>query len=283
MHQNSNPIKTILHHQDGIVCFEAIGKNTKLGSITVTQNKLIISYSKEIEPQKSSAFVAIDRNLDNITMFNTENNLSVHYLKKVTKIKETYRQVKSRFRRNDIRIKKKIFTKYGIKEKNRTHQILHSISKKIVDENKGIIMEDIKGIRKLYRRGNEQGKKFRGKMNSWPFYELQRQIEYKARWLGLPVKYVNAAGTSSKCAICGSKTIPEEHRTLFCSCCNVVVDRDVNAAKNILARGIRVMPDAIRCEAMKQSKDAELIVLNQLFVNRQRLDGTQGLNSTFAG
>jgi len=126
-------------------------------------------------------------------------------------------------------------------------------------------------------------KKFRGKMNSWPFYELQRQIEYKARWLGLPVKYVNAAGTSSKCAICGSKTIPEEHRTLFCSCCNVVVDRDVNAAKNILARGIRVMPDAIRCEAMKQSKDAELIVLNQLFVNRQRLDGTQGLNSTFAG
>ncbi len=69
-------------------------------------------------------------------------------------------------------------------------------------------MEDLKGIRKLYRRGNGQGRKYRRKMNSWSFYELQRQIEYKARWLGLPVEYVKAGGTSSKCAVCGSKLVP---------------------------------------------------------------------------
>ncbi|MGI0004341.1 MAG: IS200/IS605 family accessory protein TnpB-related protein, partial [Candidatus Nitrosotenuis sp.] len=159
-------------------------ENTKLGSITVTESKLIISYSKEIERQKPSDFVAIDRNLDNVTTFDTKNNLTTHNLQKATKIKERYRHVKSKFRRNDIRIRKKIFQKYGTKEKNRVHQLLHIVSKKVVSENKVIILEDIKGIRKLYRKGNSQGKKFRGKMNSWSFYELQRQIEYKARWLG---------------------------------------------------------------------------------------------------
>jgi putative transposase len=239
-------------------------ENTKLGSITITENKLIISYSREIEYQKPFDFVAIDRNLDNITMFDTKNNLSTYNLQKANKIKERYRHVKSRFRRNDVRVRKKIFQKYGTREKNRVRQILHSVSKKTVSDNKGIILEDIKGIRKLYRKGNGQRKKFRFKMNSWLFYELQRQIEYKARWLGLPVKYVNAAGTSSKCAACGSKMVPEEHRMMFCPCCNVVVDRDINAAKNILARGTRVVPDATQSEAMKQSKDVEQIVLNRV-------------------
>ena len=240
-------------------------ENTKLGSITITENKLIISYSKEIAQRKPLDFVAVDRNLGNITLFDTTNNLTIHNLQKTITIKERYGQVKSRFRRNDARIRKKIFQKYGTKEKNKVHQILHCVSKKIVSENKGIILEDIKGIRKLYKKGNGQGKKFRDKMNSWSFYELQRQIEYKARWLGLPVKYVKAAGTSSKCATCGSKMIPEEHRTMFCPCCNVVVDRDVNAAKNILARGTRDVPDATQGEAMKQSKDVEQILLSQVY------------------
>ena len=118
-------------------------------------------------------------------------------------------------------------------------------------------MENIKGIRKLYRKGNGQGKKYRGRMNSWSYYELQRQIEYKAKWAGLPVRYVRAVGTSSKCAVCGVKLIPEEHRKMWCPSCRNVVDRDINAAKNILARGMRFVPDGSQVEAVKQSKDDE--------------------------
>ena len=97
-------------------------------------------------------------------------------------------------------------------------------------------------------------------MNSWSFYELQRQIEYKARWLGLPVKYVKANGTSSKCAKCGSNMVPEEHRMLFCSRCNVAVDRDINAAKNILARGTRVVPVGAAGEAMVEESLQKVIL-----------------------
>ena len=35
------------------------------------------------------------------------------------------------------------------------------------DQLGGTVMEKLKGIRKLYRRGNGQGPSFRGRMNSW--------------------------------------------------------------------------------------------------------------------
>ena len=225
-------------------------RGTKLGNLTVTDDRLIISYSKGISEQKPINFIGIDRNLNNVTTYDSKQNCTIYDLSNIQRIITSYSFVKSKFRRNDSRIRKKIFQKYGRLQKNRVHNILHYTSKKIVSENSGIIMENLKGIRRLYRKGNWQGKKYRQKMNSWSFYELQRQIEYKARWLGLPVEYVRADGTSSMCAVCGSKLVPEEHRKLFCSICKCSVDRDINAAHNILLRGTRVVPDGTAGEAV---------------------------------
>jgi putative transposase len=255
--------------------------DTKLGSITVTDDKIIISYSKNILTKKSGAFIGIDRNLDNVTTYNSRGNYAVHDLSGAQRIIDSYNKVKSKFRRNDSRIKKKIFQKYGKLQRNRIHNILHCTSKKITSQNSGIIMEDLKGIRKLYRKGNGQGRKYRRKMNSWSFYELQRQIEYKARWFGLSVTYVKANGTSSKCAICGSKLVPEEHRSMFCTTCKSSIDRDVNAAHNILLRGTRVVPDGTVGEAVmiEPGKSQPVIcrvdtVQSTDGISFQQLDGT---------
>ena len=48
-----------------------------------------------------------------------------------------------------------------------------------------MVLEDIRGIRALYLKGNGQGRKYRGRMNAWSFSEAQRQLEYKAKWTGL--------------------------------------------------------------------------------------------------
>ena len=242
---------------------EQLEGGSKLGSITVTPEKLIISYSKEVLQRNPKGYVAIDRNLDNATSCDTANKFMIYDLSKANQIKSKYKKVKSRFTRNDVRIRKKLFSKYGRKEKNRVHQFLHNASKKIVSKNQGIVLEDIKGIRKLYRKGNGQGKKYRGRMNSWSYYELQRQIDYKAKWAGLPVRYVRAAGTSSKCAVCDTKLVVEEHRKMWCPKCHSLTDRDINAARNILARGMRFVPDGSQVEAVKQSKDAEQIVISK--------------------
>jgi IS605 OrfB family transposase len=225
-------------------------KGAKLGSVIITDDKIILSYSRDIVEQRPPNFIGIDRNLNNVTTYDFNRICIVHDLSKAQRIVLSYGIVKSKFRRNDSRIRKKIFQKYGKLQKNRIHNILHCASKKITSQDSGIIMEDIKGIRKMYRKGNGQGKRYRFKMNSWSFYELQRQIEYKARWLGLPVNYVKAWGTSSRCAVCGSKLVPEEHRKMSCSFCNSSVDRDVNAACNILLRGTQVVPDGATGEAV---------------------------------
>ncbi len=252
-------------------------KGTKLGNVVVTDNKLIIAYSKDIPVQKQSNFIGIDRNLNNITTYDSGGNCIVHDLSKAQRIIVLYRTVKSRFRRNDCRIRKKIFQKYGRLQRNRVHNILHCTSKKIVSQDAGIIMENIKGIRKLYQKGNGQGTKYRAKMNSWSFYELQRQIEYKARWLGLPVKYVKAGGTSTKCAVCGSKLVPEEHRQMFCPLCKTSVDRDVNAACNILLRGTQVVPDGTTGEAVM----TESGIISKIVPVIRRVDAVKSSNGIF--
>jgi len=233
-------------------------------SVTLTTDRLVVAYAKEVSEIHPKGLVGIDRNLDNLTLADSSGRVEQLNLAKATEIKSKYRMVKARFRRNDVRIRRRIFQKYGEKQRNKVHHILHNASKHVVEDAKarvfGIVMEDLKGIRKLYRKGNWQGPRYRGRMNSWSYYELQRQIKYKARWEGLPVIYVKPYGTSSKCSMCGSRLRPEENRTVKCPSCGLTVDRDVNAARNILARGMRFVPDALPVEAMVQ-EPAQAVIL----------------------
>jgi putative transposase len=92
-------------------------EDTKVGSITLTPEKLIISYSKEILQINPEHHVGIDRNFNNATSFDTTGKFMVYNLEKTNQIKTVYKEVKSKFKRNDVRIKKKIYSKYGKKEK----------------------------------------------------------------------------------------------------------------------------------------------------------------------
>ena len=227
-------------------------------SVTLTEEQLSISYAKDPRPIQAYGLIAIDRNLDNLTTADSDGLITRQNLEKATEIKATYREIRSHLQRNDRRICRRVSGKYGRKQREKVKQILQHASKQMVLDAKrrqfGIVMEKLTGIRKLYRKGNWQGTSYRGIMNSWSYYELQRQVEYKARWEGIPVIYVNPRGTSVKCSICGSRMArkPEENRQLKCPSCGFTVDRDVNAAKNILARGVRFAPVALPVEAMVQ-------------------------------
>jgi putative transposase len=76
-------------------------------------------------------------------------------------------------------------------------------------------------------------------MNGWQFYELQRQIQYKAEWEGIPVLFVDPKRTSMLCPVCG-KRIQEDRqnsRKLWCNNCMKLMDRDVVASLNIAYKG----------------------------------------------
>jgi len=131
--------------------------------------------------------------------------------------------------------------KYGkVKQiKDRESRIVkdinNKVSRKIVDtakeSGKGIKLEDLTGI----RNSKHNTKSFRYAKNSWSFYQLQNQIEYKAKLLGVEVAYVDPAYTSKSCSRCG--LIGDRNGKSFkCPACGHVDHADSNAGFNIAKR-----------------------------------------------
>jgi putative transposase len=234
-------------------------------SFTLAANTVSISYCKQITEIECDTTAGIDRNLANITYGNHE-RVIVFDLSHVVKIAENTRSIFRSFKRNDVRIRKMMTDKYGRRRRNRVHQLLHKVSKTIVKDAKerktAIAFEDITFIRSLYQRGNGQGRRYRGKMNSWPFHELKRQVEYKAAWEGVKVITLSKGKTrktSQLCPRCGKRLQEDRHdmfhrRQLWCPDCKRWLDRDVVAAMNIARRGGEVFhrPQGPAGEAMVQ-------------------------------
>ncbi|SMH72364.1 IS200/IS605 family accessory protein TnpB-related protein [Candidatus Nitrosotalea okcheonensis] len=145
-------------------------ENVEPRSFTITPNSISISVRKTIEQIIPQNVIGIDRNLRNITTFDGEKSI-MYKTNKLLSIKENTSHVISSFKRLDVRVKKSYQQRLGNRKSRRIQQHLHKISKDIVQravESKSIIvMEDLKGIRKLYRKGNGQGNKYRRKLNSW--------------------------------------------------------------------------------------------------------------------
>jgi putative transposase len=216
--------------------------NLKRGSITLTGSNLVIAFSKEVTEIEPRGYVGIDVNERNVTWADSTGAVGKEDTSVVVELKERYKAIRAKISKRtgkDRRIQKGLLSRYGKREKDRTTQAINRVTKRIVDHAKmngqAIVMERLKGIRKLYRKGNGQGTSFRGRMNSWTFREDQRQIDYKARWEGVPVYYVNPRNTSRKCPDCGSSLVELEGRQLWCPSCIKSEDRDVVASKNLLA------------------------------------------------
>ena len=80
------------------------------------------------------------------------------------------------------------------------------------------------------------------------FYELRRQIEYKAVWRGGQVVLVDRWFPSSKlCSCCGYRleALGLDMRHWTCPSCGTSNDRDVNAAINL--RNVAVSSTASAC------------------------------------
>jgi putative transposase len=213
-----------------------------VNSFSMSQNSLGICISKQVPQITPQNVIGIDRNLRNVTVGNNE-KMVFFKTNKLLSIKENTIHARAGFKRNDHRMKRKFFQKFKARIQHRTKKLIHKISKQIVERAKqnksAIVFENLKGIRNLYRKGNGQGNKYRLRLNGWPYYELQHQVEYKAAWEGVPVWFEDPKYTSKLCPVCG-KRIQEDRqnrRKLWCNNCMKSMDRDVVASLNIAYKG----------------------------------------------
>lgn len=124
----------------------------------------------------------------------------------------------------------------------------HRISNELLSKYELLCVEDIKTAEIKEKKEGKLSKYTRKGMNrnindaSWG--NIKSKLKYKSKWYGNTFVLVPARGTTQTCYNCGH--IPEvrvelKDRTYNCEVCGHVMDRDLNAALNILKNGKEIL------------------------------------------
>ncbi len=119
-----------------------------------------------------------------------------------------------------------------ISDRRRDH--LHKVTTRLVRENQTVVIEDLT-VRNLVKNHS-----LARAISDASWRQMRSMLEYKAAWYGREPVVVDRWFPSSKlCSACGTtqRSMPLGVRDWVCAC-GAVHDRDVNAAKNILAAGL---------------------------------------------
>ena len=125
------------------------------------------------------------------------------------------------------------------KMNNQRNDYLHKLSKHIIDENQIICIEDLKV------KGMQQKKELARNIADASWSRFISMLIYKASWYGRTIVKVPSNYPSSQlCHKCGyqNKEVKDlSKRKWTCPKCGAVHDRDINASKNILSKGIEIL------------------------------------------
>ena len=120
-----------------------------------------------------------------------------------------------------------------IADRRRDH--LHKLSTRLVRENQTIVIEDL-SVSNMVRNHS-----LARAISDAAWSDLRSMLTYKADWYGRSLRVTDRWLPSTKlCSACGRliERLPLSVRSWTCVGCGVVHDRDVNAARNILAAGL---------------------------------------------
>lgn len=129
---------------------------------------------------------------------------------------------------------KKVKACYQSRIANKRKDYLQNITTELVRNYDVIVIEDLKTKNLLHNHHLAKS------ISNQAWREFRIMLEYKCKWYGKKLVIVSPSYTSQICSNCGfhSGSKPLKIREWTCSKCGVHHDRDINAAVNILNRGI---------------------------------------------
>jgi transposase, IS605 OrfB family, central region len=201
----------------------------KSGTLSYINGQFYINLIFETDSPKEvkGEVVGIDRGLYNLVTLSDGTNMSGSAIRNV--------QRKYLYNRKKLQAKgtpsaKRLLKKISGKEKRFNRDVNHVITKKLSHFPYSVfVLEDLSSIRTQRR-----GKKMNKWISSWPFFQFEQFLTYKAEALGKKVEYVDAHYTSRKCSRCGNRSRHNRYKSRFCcSVCGYTNHADINAALNI--------------------------------------------------
>jgi len=124
------------------------------------------------------------------------------------------------------------------KVRNQRKDFQHKVSSRIIHENQVIVSEDLKPSNMV------KNHKLAKSIADASFSSFCNMIDYKSKWYGRTYIKVGSFYPSSKlCHCCGYKntTLTLADREWECPNCHTLLDRDKNAALNILDEGLKIL------------------------------------------
>ena len=215
--------------------------NGLIKSCTVSQvpsGKYFISIlvdTENIQLPKTDKKVGIDLGIKEFAItsdgefFSNPKNLkkSEKRLKKLQK--DLSRKQKGSNNRRKARIK---VAKIHEKIANQRKDMLHKVSTQLINENQVIVIEDLKVSNMI--KNHKLAKSIADA--SWS--EFRTMLKYKAKLCGREIIIAPSNYASSQlCSNCGNKSSQTKDlscRTYICPVCGMIMDRDINASKNLL-------------------------------------------------
>lgn len=165
---------------------------------------------------------------------------NLHFKKsQVNRFKRLQREISKKQKGSNNRNKARIrFAKLNEKIRNRKLNYLYKISNSLLNENQVIVLEDLDVNQML------KNHKLAESITDVNFGEFRKILTYKSNWYGRDLIFIDKFYPSSKrCNYCGNinQKLKLSDRQWLCPNCEKSIERDYNAALNILEEGLRII------------------------------------------
>jgi len=170
--------------------------------------------------------------IENPRFFRNEENA-------LAKAQRRFDNVKNNHGSKERKAAKKVVRRVHERVKNRRHNFVHQQSRKLVNRFGMIAVE------KLNVKGMVKNHCLAKSISDASWTQFRSALTMKAENAGRLVVAINPAYTSQDCSACGYRAKKKlSERWHHCPMCGLVLDRDINAAVNIMALGQQCLPVA---------------------------------------
>ncbi len=222
-------VKVRFHRQiEGVVKRATIIKD-------IDQWFVAFAVEEEGKIQKAkSGEIGVDVGVSNIVALSDGTVIENPHFGSVERIKSLQKQLSRKRKGSNNREKAKVrLAKAWRKVRRQRDDFAHKVSHELAEKNSLIVFEDLKIPNMVKNHGLASA------IMDACWGKTRRLTAYKAERRGGRVMLVNPSGTSQKCSGCGAM-VPKDLsvRMHECPSCGLVLDRDVNAARNVLQAGL---------------------------------------------